>query len=560
MRALLHRKVFPLLAAVLLLLPTLLPLAAAETTTSPIVSTAIQQMVTFKVKKADLTLYVYPDGAVQAHYLADAVLTLKKPATVSVEASYWSIVEKTSSATSLHVSAELPPSEAKPFSLKLVLGYSFSGGNGWLKINATAMRGEEYHANIAVRLVDAKKAHVVIEATVPAEKAEKLIAVNPAEMNKMLASRGVPYLHVKSIAVEKTGGKAIIQATGYLDIDQMLQYAVSNGMSATTAQKLMKLLETSPPVEGMAMLEARLVKAGSVDKLMFNYEAKADGDMLALQEKSLEAAKLENQLIAALLSPLAQQNPKLSVLVLQLRLSSQQGQTLLETVPPSRSNATLTLKISGTKGELRIDYYSHRMRVPGKAGAGAAEATLAALSKSYQSLLLILGQLNIIAPGAASLVPTTVRIKPLDGVEVSSTEATLTQLTGIKVKITPPAVPVTTVSIVKTTSQTVNSATAVPTTTATLERTKTSATASQTSTATAAGSTREGVTKTTSETTAASRTTATSPAATTSMTQTGITSSTRQTSKAPTVSPQLLAVAMLAAAAIVAALLLRRSA
>ncbi len=558
MRVALRHGTLPLLASIILLLIVLPSLAVAETTTPPFTPTAVQQMVTLRVERAKLTLYIYPDGAVQAHYLADAALVLKKPTTVSVEASYRSIVEKTSSATSLHVSAEFPSSEAKPFSLKLMLSYSFSGGNGWLKINATASGGEEYWANIAVRLVGAKKARVVIEAAVPVEKAEKLTAVNPAEINKMFASRGAPYLHVEGITVEKTGDKATIRATGYLDIDQMLQYAVSNGMSAATAQKLKELLETSPPAKGVAMLEARLVKAGSVDKLVFNYEAKAEGNMTALQEKSLEAAKLENQLIAALLSPIAQQNPKLSVLVLQLRLASQQGQTLLETVPPSRSNATLTLKISGTKGELHMDYYSHRMRIPGKAGAGAAEATLAALSKSYQGLLLTLGQLNMIAPGVASLVPTTVKIMPLDGVEVSSTEATLTQLTGIKVKIMPPAVPAATASLVKTTSQTTSSATAATTTATTAERTGTSATTSETSTA--AGSTMRSVTKTTKETTTVSRSTATSPAAATSVAQTRIVSSAQQTSKAPNVSPQLLAVALLAAAAIVAALVLRRSA
>ncbi len=558
MRAVLRQKALPILTAVLLLLPTLLPLAAAETMASPLASTAtaIEQMVTFNVKKANLTLYVYPDGAVQAHYLADAALALKKPTTVSVEASYRSIVEKTSSVTSLHVSAEFPFSEAKPFSLKLMLSYSFSGGNGWLKINATAAGGEKYWANIAVRLVGAKKARVVIEATVPAEKAEKLTAVNPAEMNKMFASRGAPYLHVESITVEKTGDRATIRATGYLDIDQMLQYAVSNGMSAATAQKLKELLETSPPTKGAATLEARLVKTGSVDRLVFSYEAKAEGNISALQKTGLEAAKLENQLIAALLSPIAQQNPRLSVLVLQLRLASQQGQTLLETVPPSRSNATLTLRVSGAEGSLHIDYYSHRLRVPKAAGAKAAEKTLVALSQGYQRLLLTLSQLNIVAPGIASLMPTTVRIVAVDGVKVSATEATLAQLASVKVEA-PVASSTTPVSTTATTI-----ATSTATTTTTAEKSETT-TAAKTPAKTVATEAVEKTTKATATTkTETASASSTKPAAASPAPQSNaaakVATQTRQA--APSLPPQLLAVAVLAAAAIVAALLLRRSA
>ena len=551
-----------LAATLALLLASTLASAAAEQ------SAGAFGLGSVRVEEATLKLVVYPDGAVRPLYKLRAVLVLNPGAVEGDSIQGLSLVlDGNSSMTSdrstgrLEMSLRAPTVKAEG-GLDLVLGgwYRSDGGGAEASLNGSITvvsgDGETKLVKVNKLVFKASGSMATIELDVETkgvdmgDLVEKLSEGNPVdEANRMLRSKGIDYLTLEEVGVSSTaGGATRITAKARLDIDRMLQRAVANGMPREDAEQLRKLLRESLRIESHWNLRLN-AKAGADTGLTatMSYKTTSSGELEKAQRLNAEMQPLLQELMAALLMPVAREKPEAMILVTQVMQASRQAGIPLLVAPPTDSRVHVEIRaVNATAARITVDYEGDRLRVPaeGEQPDRVAEKTLVALGTMLQQLVNGIGAYEIILPGISGIIPTRVQLEAAPGVELSKTVTTFNQLAAVTVKVKGGAPATTTTkATAKTTRTTETTGETTRTSPATATGEEAGKPAETTATATGAG----GGTATTTPETAAGTTGAATTATATGTARGG----------GPPVSPTLL-VAILVIAAVVAAALLRR--
>ena len=446
----------PAAALAAMVLVSLAPLLAAAASSPAAGGFGIGSL---RVEEASLKLIVYPDGAVKPVYRLRALLSLNPGALEGASLRGLSlVVDGNSSMTSSRseslatISVRAPSVEAKG-SLDAVLSgwYRSSGGNAEAYLNGTlrVVTGEGEAKLVRVnRLVfrgSGSTATVELDVETKGidmgDLVEKLSKGNPVdEANKLLRSKGVDYLTLEEVSVSSlAGGATRIRAKARIDMDRMLQRAVANGMPREDAEQLRKMLSEQVNMESRWSLQIHAkAKPGEGLTARLSYHTRSSGELEKAQRLNAEMQPLLQELMAALLTPLAREKPETMIIVTQVMQASRQSSIPLLLAPPTSSRVHAEIRaVNATAARITVDYEGNRVRVPaeGEQPDRVAEKTLVALGTMLQQLVNGLGTYEIILPGASAVIPTKVRLEAAPGVELSKTVTTFNQLATVTVHV-----------------------------------------------------------------------------------------------------------------------------
>jgi len=402
------------------------------------------------VSEALLKIVVYPDGAIQPLYRLDASVSLGstelRGKLVFTSKSDYTGRESVSETRLEAYFTGIDVGDAQRARLEASGSYSFAAGEGAAEAKArlTATKeGEEYTLELrrlTLRLSGGKQLVVELEALVPRELLKEVDMEKPPdinEVNRRLAEAGFSYIRVENLAVGMAAdGPLSVQARVTVDIDGMLRAAMANGLSREDAEAVRSLIEAPYRVEGSFRLEAEVHAANRELRANLYYASSSRGNLVELSQLAAETSESLNALVIALLRPLLAKNPEAAVALTQAQSLRGLAGPAMITKPPSSSSTRIELVVEGNVLRLNVDYRGPRLYVPASSPSAAAEKALAVFATQYQQMLSVLGQLEILAPGASQMLPIRVTLEPADPcVKLSKTSVTAAQLTTVKIDL-----------------------------------------------------------------------------------------------------------------------------
>jgi hypothetical protein len=423
----------------------------------------VQAQAQLSVENATLKILVYPDGAIRPVYSAQAILEAAQPGllpeNLSVTAVMKSKIDRNESYTLLSVRASiLLGNESFREEQKAVGGLygvsDFSSGNGVFSLvgNLSLFKGglQSFLVDIkAINITQRDTYYLTLVVKLHIEGVKKQYTVpSLEEVRGQLASMGITYIDIKELYVQQKGDIIDVSIVVDINIDEMLKKAVEQGMSQDDVRRVRSLLEEPYSIRGNIRGSLEYYAAGRRIEFSLDYESKMTGDVEKSIKITSELGQFTPQILAALLAPFAKQNPELQIAIMQMGATSMKPTTI---VPPSKSEFKLTISTitPSQKARIEISYEGHRTRILGEGDPGRlAEKTLMVYADSFQQLVNNIVLLDIVVPGASSLVPTLVTLEPASPtVAISQSRISFNKLATVNVKITavtPPPPPPTT--------------------------------------------------------------------------------------------------------------------
>ena len=450
------RRIAPLAVLVLVLLPLVAGIAFSQRVAG----------FSLSVEKSELRLKIYPDGSVKIIYGVKAAIALPpgslNKSKLDIRLDYENSYEKTSSSGHLVLSGVIESPSMSTSKGKLGISIEAEAAQRGTRISAKlsgtiVLQNESTSTvikikDVSIKADNASKAlfHVEIEAKgLRPGKAAQQTTPSVSSINEMLARNGIDYVKISSIGVMlEEGGKTKIIANGVIDIDKMLSEAVAAGMPSTDAAKLKKLLETSMNLESKTKLDAS-IEASSEHRIVINveYSTKTSGDVEKAEEISKQVSPLVTELLTALVRKAAQAtgNQRLmQLLLISSMTNAEQAGLPVAVAPPTKSEVKAHIYSSGDKIVIEVSYEGPRQRIVPSSGSPStdAEKMLTLVSAQLTQVKSQLARLGLVLPGAEKIIPSKVVVEPASaGVKVSKTEATLSELPSLRVKIVQTATP-----------------------------------------------------------------------------------------------------------------------
>ncbi len=433
-------------------------------------------LLNFTVEKQVLKLYVYPDGAVEPVVEVEAAAKPSRPLGVNLSLDlYYALVFREdiysetfsvrASGSNLKPPVPGPSSGASTSLGNASVKASFKGvlrldGDGGLVITGN---GTLYYTNrtgetvsLAIdRLVIEKKGGIVtlyLKASTNTSIDVKGNYSDPREFFEKLRKAGIDFLRLEKVVAGFEADRTVLEAEISVDLDGMINYAISKGFPPSDAEKIRSLIVDLPyKVEGWfnASLEGFVSRNG----FFFNLELRDEyrGDVLeaynAFNENSdvlqkfiltvvlgvnedlqrLEKGSSGGQPLAPVIASTSMESPRL-----ELKPPVDQEVKLVF----NAGNETVYFRLSMQGG--RYTYY------PGTGDpARDAERTLMEIGDALVKLRSLLGQVKamllfvgVSAPGLEKLVPGEAVVEAAGpGVAVSKTRVSIDQLGSIRVEI-----------------------------------------------------------------------------------------------------------------------------
>lgn len=463
-----------LLLSILLLQP-LLALAAQERGEGPL-------RVDVSVEDYVFTLRVYPDGAVEPIIGLNASAELSKNLglNLSVRLSYSLFFteqvyeEKTvllmngtgpgKSATVPGVSPILPGnlSSSRGGGLEAGLGGTvFIDGKGGLVINASGQVVVERNNTVEVftlnRLVLEKKGSYlrlsIRGETNSSTTVSNSTYANPREFFEKLRKAGIDFLKLESLVAGVEGNRSIIDARLAVDLDRLIAYALSKGLSPSDVDNVREILSMPYRVSGFfnATLSAGQPGSNRTAFLLAVYN-KYTGDIgkayRELAEKSNSLQKFLLVVIAGINDDLKklEEHGKKSQPLAPLIASAPLETPRLMFKPPVDMRTEFSLKLAGNKTHIHFAMSGGRyVYYPSTGSPGRdAERTLMEIGRTLTKTLQLISQLKallaftgVIVSGAEKLVPEKIKLEPASpAVHLSKTLVKLNDIGLVRVNVT----------------------------------------------------------------------------------------------------------------------------
>lgn len=443
----------PLNASVLVLFIALFLLPIVANAQAGIPGAPVQTQTQLNVENATLKILVYPDGAIQPVYSAQAILEAAQPGllpeNLSVTAVMESKIDRNEYHTLLTVRASiLLGNESFREEQKAVgrlCGVSdFSSGNGVFSLVGNLSLFKD---GIQSFLVDIKAINITQRDTYYLTLIVKLhiegveeqhTAPSLEEVRGQLASMGITYIDIKELDVQQKGDTVDVSIVVDINIDEMLKEAVEQGMSQDDVMRVRSLLEEPYSIRGNIRGSLEYYATSKRIEFSLEYESRMTGDVEKSIKITSELGQFTPQILAALLAPFTKQNPEIQVVIMQMGATPMKPTAI---VPPSKSEFKLTISTTtpSQKTRIEISYEGHRTRILGEGDPGKlAEKTLMVYADSFQQLVNSIVLLDMVAPGASSLVPTIVTLEPASpAVVISQSRVSFNKLATVNVKIAP---------------------------------------------------------------------------------------------------------------------------
>jgi hypothetical protein len=417
--------------------------------------------IVFNVENSSLKLRIYPDGSVQPIYVLKAHIQLPpgslKNANIDIEFHSKSSIMK-------------DYSKSETVARGMISAEGLEAGKTIINIDIAmhaAQEGTRMKASLngVVEFVNETRSVKIniVEANIWAENASKtffklIVELKPPsganitsiggevpsieEINKRLEESGLGFVKISSAGVKiMEGNRAQLLLEGSIDVDKMINVAVSNGMPASDANELKTLLKTPLSLNTSASLKFSLNAEDNKANFSLNYASETRGDIEKADEVKNKALRLVDELVTAILRNVAQKTGNEELMQYMLVSSAMVPGQLslpLKVAAPSESKTSVKIKNSGDRIIIEVYSTGHRETIEKPTGDPSVDAmkVLTLLSPQLTSLKTQLRQLEIAVQGISKAIPDTIELEPASGdVKVLQTKVPVAELSTVKIEV-----------------------------------------------------------------------------------------------------------------------------
>ncbi len=415
--------------------------------------------ITFNVIEAEQKIIVYSDGAIQPVY--KLVAELRSAEELGIVDFYFrargSYDGKTDySEYSYRVNGVFPgqtTSEPFSFTLSAELNFNYRGrGEGILDLVGFIIaenKTEKYRVDFSISMEQTgNTVKLSGEVIVPQDLVESGEEPKPLpsieEINRQLASRGFGYIRVDSIGFDVLAGERIrIRGEATIDLDEMIETAIANGLSQDNAEEVKKFLQNEYRVSGKTVAEITLKYSDGKLEGEGSIVSEQAGDLVEIEKLSAESTDALIALFTSLMRPLTVDKPELGIVISNIQVAAMaRAKTAVVRAPPSTMEAEVSIESIDSKTiKIVINYKAHRIGLarPSSDPGRDAEKLLLIYGEDYGSLVTTVSQIGYMVPGFNKAIPIEIVLEPASsGITIEPRKTSYTELGLVRVSIEKP--------------------------------------------------------------------------------------------------------------------------